>query len=136
MQWQFGLPKTKTFAERMRLIQLAQIKQKENDELFHKLQSSLARQEVILAKLKENEVVIKRGEKELEELIAANFGKVSKLVNQSTDDSRKRVNYMNEGNKRIRNMLTNYDYSDVSHFYEDLQGFLADFSAYMEGRLQ
>ncbi len=114
------------------MIHTAQVCRRENDHLLNVLASSGARQEVILAKLKENEKLIKIGDEELEELIATNYASLIRLINQFTTDANRRIQFIREGGSRIRSMITNYDYSDISLFNEDLQGFLADFSAYME----
>ena len=126
------LRKPKTFAQKANMIHTAQVCRRENDHLLNVLASSGARQEVILAKLKENEKLIKIGDEELEELIATNYASLIRLINQFTTDANRRIQFIREGGSRIRSMVTNYDYSDISLFNEDLQGFLADFSAYME----
>lgn len=123
----------KTFAEKAKMIHLAQIKRHENVELFTNLKEYVSRQEVLLAKVKENDQLIKSGEKELEDLIAANYAIIIKKVHQYTDNSNMRLRFLKEGRKRIREMLTNYDYSNIQHFNDDLQGVLADFLVYMEG---
>ena len=124
---------SKTFAEKAKMIHLAQIKRHENEELFTNLKEYVSRQEVLLAKVKENDQLIKSGEKELEDLIAANYAIIIKKVHQYTDNSNMRLRFLKEGRKRIREMLTNYDYSNIQHFNDDLQGVFADFLVYMEG---
>lgn len=124
----------KTFAQRAKMIDLARTKKRENEELFHKLQNSVTGQEILLSKLKENEKLIKDGEQELEVLIAVHFTKVNKMVYQYTTDVAKRTQFLAEGKKRIRRFLCEYDYSEATHFYDDLQGVLADFFDFMERR--
>ena len=126
------LKRPKTFAQKASMIHTAQVCRRENDHLLNVLASSGARQEVILAKLKENEKVIKIGDEELEELIATNYASLIRLINQFTTDANRRTGLIKEGGNRVRSFITNYDYSDVSHFNEDLQGFLADFSTFKE----
>ena len=122
----------KTFAQKASMIHTAQLCQRENAHLLNELASSGARQEVILERLKENEKIIKRGEEELEDLIAIRNSAIIKAVYQFTADAGKRAMFINEGRIRVRNMLSDYDYSNVTHFNEDLQRLFADFSVYME----
>ena len=122
----------KTFAQKARMIYLSQIKKRENEELLNLLLNSPARQETVIIRLRENEAVIKCGEKELEELIAINLSRAIREVYKHTTDAEKRKQFIKEGSRQLRHLLSNYDYSDVKHFNDDLQGFLADFSVYME----
>lgn len=124
--------RAKSFGQKAEMIHASKVKRRESQELLNDLMTSSIRQEVILEKLKENEKIIKCGEEELEDLIAVRNAAIIKAVYQFTADVGKRAMFINEGRIRIRNMLSNYDYSDVTHFNEDLQRLFADFSVYME----
>ena len=129
---QLELSRAKSFDQKAKIIHASKVKRRESQELLHNLMTSGIRQEVILERLKENEKIIKRGEEELKDLIAIRNSAIIKAVYQFTADAGKRAMFINEGRIRVRNMLSDYDYSDVTHFNEDLQRLFADFSVYME----
>lgn len=116
------------FLEKAKIIHLAQVKKQENKALFRKLEMMGANgQEVIFNQLEENNEIIDAGEKELEDLIAGNLILVLRGVYKYTSDEDKRLSLIKEGNKKMREMLTNYDYADVSDFQENVRNFLAEF---------